>query len=447
MGLLQRLAKREISYPAVEETGFGNALQGWAKVNHDRLNERQQQALLTMLLRPGIVPISAPFGCGKTELVATAVTAYVLAHPDRRVVVFAETNEAVDTDMVRTVNVYDGWKADDLLRIGDNNVIVHKYPRYSYTAKMKAYKERWTEDHPNHTKSDLSKALKEKRERLMKTAKIIFSTSSSLGILDLRNVDFHLCINDEAGQSPDASAIMGLRKKTVTLVLIGDQRQLPPYRCDPKTQQNEAYFEGFYPFKIATGKAFREPGWLKGMSMAPNVAIGDQRVLLANLNNAKEENETNVAEAQWIGDTLRSIADRKKQTCPGAKKWSVFVITPYRAQLKLLTGRSKGSINGWWRELCVEYLTDEELEIRCLTADSCQGKEANISLISLVRTERVGFLNVPNRVLMMLSRASDYLMIAAHRSTFASDYLWGTLFKRMKLCEALMYDDARTASA
>ncbi|KAG2766011.1 hypothetical protein JG687_00018782 [Phytophthora cactorum] len=205
--------------------------------------------------------------------------------------------------------------------------------------------------------------------------------------------------------------------------------------------------QGFYPFKIATGKAFREPGWLKGMSMAPNVAIGDQRVLLANLNNAKEENETNAAEAQWIGDTLRFIADRKKQTCPGAKKWSVFVITPYRAQLKLLTGRSKGSINGWWRELCVEYLTDEELEIRCLTADSCQGKEANISLTSLVRTERVGFLNVPNRILMMLSRASDYLMIAAHRSTFASDYHWGTLFKRMKLCEALMYDDARTASA
>ncbi|KUF85209.1 Regulator of nonsense transcripts 1 [Phytophthora nicotianae] len=177
-------------------------------------------------------------------------------------------------------------------------------------------------------------------------------------------------------------------------------------------------------------------------------AIGSQRALLANLINGREDGETNYAEAQWIIEKLQSIARHKKQKWNNTEpNWSVFVITPYQAQLKLLIDLLRRSYYQWNEELHVKCCIANELEVRCLTADSCQGKETAISLISMVRTDKVGFLSTPNHILTMLSRASDYLMIVAHRSTFEADPLWRFLLKRMELCKALMYDDPRDDAA
>ncbi len=116
-------------------------------------------------------------------------------------------------------------------------------------------------------------------------------------------------------------------------------------------------------------------------------------VTLTNIAGAAPGEETNAAEAGNILKLLTAIGDTEKH---------VMIITPYVAQRDLLRAqidesRRRGQLRG--------------LHVEALTMDSCQGKEADLVIISLVRSRASSFLNSPKRWNVALTRAKEELMI------------------------------------
>lgn len=343
----------------------------------DRLNSEQRQAVLQILTHEGIVPIVGPCGCGKTSLISLTAAAYArILHKDRKVVIYAETNDAVDENMKRVAGLDDsaGWEKGELLRVGKSDAMAVAYPDFSFTALKHRFESEWVEGHGGN-RQGLSSALNRYCNELFKKAKLVFGTSSSLGQQEIRGMEFGLCICDEGGQTPDTGLVMALRECTKTLAIFGNHRQLPPYQIesDPNRKSSfngrehrldktalEDYFElgratllttqyrchprimksineVFYSNSITTGRPANDPGVLKGMHIFQSrKVIEDQRIVLASLSAAQEATLSdsnslyNPGEADWIVDQLVAIADHLTDTGFNlTNQLSVLVISPY----------------------------------------------------------------------------------------------------------------------
>ena len=87
-----------------------------------------------------------------------------------------------------------------------------------------------------------------------------------------------------------------------------------------------------------------------------------------------------------------------------------MIITFYKAQLNVL------------RDLFAERGFVEDTQLRIVTVDQSQGSEADIVILSTVRSnphKAIGFLKNPNRLNVAVSRARERLVIVGDRSTVA----------------------------
>ena len=85
------------------------------------------------------------------------------------------------------------------------------------------------------------------------------------------------------------------------------------------------------------------------------------------------------------------------------KNYSIAVLTGYSAQLKLLNRRLNSELNSW------KFLT-----IECNTVDAFQGREADIAVYSVTRSNKegkVGFLRDAARLNVALSRGRVGLVL------------------------------------
>lgn len=113
--------------------------------------------------------------------------------------------------------------------------------------------------------------------------------------------------------------------------------------------------------------------------------------------------ETNRAEADRILATIETIRVTTSH---------VMIITPYLKQQQLLrdcidASRRNGRLKG--------------LNVEVLTMDSCQGKEADLVIISLVRSRASPFLNNPKRWNVALTRAKRELVIVGDIRTYLQE--------------------------
>ncbi|XP_064550853.1 NFX1-type zinc finger-containing protein 1 [Drosophila montana] len=106
---------------------------------------------------------------------------------------------------------------------------------------------------------------------------------------------------------------------------------------------------------------------------------------------------------------------------------NIVVLTPYNAQVVQIKALlSKAKIQN----------------ILVTTVDSYQGLEANIVLLSLVRSNRagqIGFLRQPNRVCVALSRARWALYMIGNMSTLehGNPELWGAIHSKLQAANAI----------
>ncbi len=108
----------------------------------------------------------------------------------------------------------------------------------------------------------------------------------------------------------------------------------------------------------------------------------------------------NQREAQKVIPELLKLEDAAA-AMPDADRaplLDVAVLTAYRAQLRLL-------------HETLDSLETPHLKVRIRIVDSFQGDEAEVVILSLVRTERPGFMKTRNRINVALSRARSMVIV------------------------------------
>ena len=105
----------------------------------------------------------------------------------------------------------------------------------------------------------------------------------------------------------------------------------------------------------------------------------------------------------------------------GYKQSQITILAAYTGQLSKLK-----------REMSSKYKKLFE-GVRVSVVDNFQGEENDIILLSLVRSDRSGFLKIDNRVCVALSRARKGLFIIGNSTVLARESaLWRNIFKDMR---------------
>lgn len=134
---------------------------------------------------------------------------------------------------------------------------------------------------------------------------------------------------------------------------------------------------------------------------------------------------SNVAEADAV---MRELQEFTKWAAaaphPGKDSkapWEIAVLTFYRGQEKLLRHRLQdlSGQRGNTRNFRLAR-GGGRVHVTLCTADRFQGHEADLVLLSFVKSGTAGFLNSPNRLNVALTRARYQLVLIGHRSWMAS---------------------------
>lgn len=136
----------------------------------------------------------------------------------------------------------------------------------------------------------------------------------------------------------------------------------------------------------------------------------------------REHSGENPDEVRIIEDLLREFIAWAKKKGPPAREaplplWEVACLCFYVKQeraisqmLQELTGReSKTRFR----------VPDAPVEVTCGTVDRFQGREADLVMLSMRNTQRVGFLDSPNRLNVAVTRARQQLVVVGDAEYFA----------------------------
>lgn len=123
----------------------------------------------------------------------------------------------------------------------------------------------------------------------------------------------------------------------------------------------------------------------------------------------------NPKEAEVVLTELGALA-AWAATEPRDKPWSIAVLTFYRGQEQALRRKIREATRqfGKKRHFTFRQNGRDVLSVELCTVDRFQGHEADIVLLSFVRTVRPGFLNGPNRLNVALTRARYQLVLVGN---------------------------------
>jgi serine/threonine protein kinase len=274
---------------------------------------------------------------------------------------------------------------------------------------------------------------------LIKRSQVVAGTC--IGIpRDIQDIEFDLCIVDEASKATATEVLVPIARSH-RWILVGDPKQLPPFRDEASrdsdfldkyelTQDDirETLFDRLLrtlpdgcckmltiqhrmvaPIGDLVSECFYE-SQLK--SARTDVDKNLSRVLpkpvtwltTTKLPNFREQSANssfnNACEVKVIVQLLKQLNQMAQEA---QKKYSVAVLTGYAAQLKLLNRNLASLLNNW-----------QALTVECNTVDAFQGREADIAVYSVTRSNKegkVGFLRDAERLNVALSRGKVGLVI------------------------------------
>ncbi len=134
------------------------------------------------------------------------------------------------------------------------------------------------------------------------------------------------------------------------------------------------------------------------------------------------------AEASMILAELREFlawasANPRRDREGRQQPWEVAVLTFYRGQEALLRERLKresGQFGNTRNFRLPRGSGTPAVRVTLCTVDRFQGHEADIVLLSFVKSGSVGFLNSPNRLNVAITRARYQIVLVGHRAFFGS---------------------------
>jgi hypothetical protein len=381
-----------------------------------RPNKPQNRAvgLLSRLSAGQAVFIQGPPGTGKTTVIVEAVKRRLAANPDERILVTSHSNLAVDNALERLAGT-PGMRAVRVARAERVHAAVDKFRCDD-------------EDDP----------------RLLE-ANCYFATCATAATSGITDMNFDIVILDEANKARADEALPALRLGR-SLALVGDHKQLPPVEddalygiveIDPALEDlvNRSLFEQCW-----DGGLPAEAQCLLTIQhrMHPDIAA----YVSAASYDSQLENAPEVEAYEYVTrkpfpvalhfvDTEGMRGGRERRGPGGALRNEAEVRVAAQV-VRLLDERAPRELS-----MAVIAMYAEQVErlrqalgrrrfkrtVKIDTVDSFEGREEDIVVISLVRSNergRIGFLRVPNRLNVAISRAKRLVACIGDSATLRS---------------------------
>ena len=437
------------------------------------LNEAQERGVNKVLAAKDVAIVHGPPGTGKTTTLVEAI--YETLRRESQVLVCAQSNAAVDLICERLSD-----RGVNVLRIGNPSRVNDKMLSNTYERRFEAhpdYPTLWSirktirELHGNRRRSD---QWHQKMDRLKSRAteieirinqdifadaRVIASTLVGSAHRVLDGMKFSSLFIDEAAQALEAACWIPIRKAG-RVILAGDHCQLPPVvksyeamkqglgislmerivEWHPETvvlltiqyRMHEAIMkfssDWFYNGEMKAAAEVRNRSILDYDT--PIVWIDSSEFVKEAVDSADDGDDVdnsagksfreaisgqsygriNVDEAMLTLQTLKDYLERIGKERILDERIDIAVISPYRAQVRYLRRLISGT--PWFKPF--------RSLISVNTVDGFQGRESDVVIISLVRSNEhghIGFLKDLRRVNVAMTRARMKLIIIGNSET------------------------------
>lgn len=272
---------------------------------------------------------------------------------------------------------------------------------------------------------------KELRSVFIRRADIVFSTLAKSGSEELMSIypnfaKFKTIIIDEAAHILEPTTLIPFNLGSQKCIMVGDDKQLPPTVINQKLKNVgydislfERLLENNYPSKLLNIQyrsvpvigTFISTTFYNGNVKNGNVSVDSNirypfYLVLSPVNNTS--NYYNDTEVKFIYKYYKYHINKNN---------SVGIITPYNEQKEKL-----------YHEFEIELKKNKNLEIG--TIDSFQGKEFDIVLMSLVKSNS-DFINDIRRINVAISRAKQMFICVGYSDIFTDsrNTIWNLLYK------------------
>ncbi|WP_242242763.1 AAA domain-containing protein [Bacillus cereus group sp. BfR-BA-01309] len=410
-------------------------------------NPNQNQLVRNSLQEKEFYMIQGPPGTGKTTVIIEIIQQYLANYPNDRVLIVSQANVAVDNVMKDLIDIYG---SETMIRCGKADKIDPVIQPVSFEKKYEEYMERLERKKHLYGSDPLFNRWYDEvsmdgynahlGELILISNKIIGATCVGLAqkSIGLDRLEFDLVIIDEAGKALPAELLIPINRAK-KLILIGDQRQLPPTLdsalFDPEKveiEDEEYVKEELFEKSLFEKLYVNCPGSNKGMlatqyrmpavigTMISEIFYDGQlrngestyhkelpffgnHLNLIEMSDEPAYKETaitgkspvNEREADMVADILQRINEK---IGPMTK---IAIITPYKGQKRLLQ-----------RRLLENGLDPYNGNIAVNTVDAFQGEEAEIVFYCMTRSKhKTNFFSDIARINVAISRTKSELLI------------------------------------
>lgn len=458
------------------------------------LNESQKLALINSEKEKELFFIQGPPGTGKTQVAAGIIISNIMKN--KKILVTAESNNAVDNLLKRTYSMMKDYKDGDLVRLGhpsriNNNLkkfslnylenknksieeknitkriekLIDKRESYIKPTKakreglsnfqIKKFAEReqefgninkskmesmanWIKTHQRISalikKKD--KKFSKKDKKIINNAKVVFSTNSSSHTLIEKdnNISFDLLISDEASQAMEPSSLIPINfsKKAI---FIGDHKQLPPTIVG-NNELSSSLFERLF-------------GKVRYVLLDTQYRMNDKIMQFSNkefydskLKSYEKIKNIKLKKNIFKEPIVMIDIDSKENTFKSSN--SYYNKNEANKAIEI----SKKYIDLGYKDIGIitpyvdqiRYIlqnldkkTSEIIEVD--SVDGFQGREKEIIIMSLVRSNNknnIGFLKDLRRLNVGLTRAKKQLVVICNTDTIKEDETYNRLIKYFK---------------
>jgi ATP-dependent RNA/DNA helicase IGHMBP2 len=368
-------------------------------------------ALLSGLGAGEAVFIQGPPGTGKTTVIVEAIKRRLGANPDERILVTSHSNLAVDNALERLAGTA-GMRAVRVARAERVHPTVERFRCDD-------------EDDP----------------RLLE-ANCYFATCATAATSAITDMNFDIVILDEANKARVDEALPALRLGSA-LALVGDHKQLPPVEDDALygiVESDEA-------LETLVNRSLFEQAWEGGLPESARCLLTIQHRMHPDIAayvsaasyDGQLENAPEVQAYDYITRTPFPVAlhfvdtegmrGGRERRGPGGALRNEAEVRVAAQVVRLLDERAPREMS-----MAVIAMYAEQVErlrqalgrrrfkrpVKIDTVDSFEGREEDMVVISLVRSNergRIGFLRVPNRLNVAISRAKHLVACIGDSAT------------------------------
>jgi serine/threonine protein kinase len=411
--------------------------------------------------------VQGPPGTGKTTVIAEVMAQILSQHPDARILLTSQANEAVNNALEALRDLAQQCKAEWRMVRDVRTERAERDSKIGFEAVFREWVER-TRQHSAQALSDqeptlaagqlgaIREALRNWSERLDRVEDVREDYAESVQVFGvtclrvptlwrmLREVRFDWVIVDEAAKATPAEVLVSLVVGR-RFVLVGDHRQLPPF-LDTETEQEIAsanldvgrarrslFEELFDKIPQSNRETLRRQF---RMHRSIGTFVGDlfyddlggletgvpdsertlalsrfdqaHRVFWLDVDGREIPDGTSYWNQQEVDLVLRLLQRFERELRERGTNYKAGVIAPYAAQIQRLQRTIMPSTQGW-----------SALQVEVNTVDAFQGKQADLIVYSLVRVGEgeKRFLSDRRRLNVAFSRAQRLLVLVGHRKS------------------------------